>query len=702
MPILLLCTGTVQAANTLTPASNTVSLSYQLPGTAGAAVTDAFTANATGTFFYVEGNTVPNWLTVTQAGTAGTTAVTTSGAADLISFQANAVAGTLVPGTYTASVVFQSSAATNPTATITVTLWVKEVAPTFSVAISTTTGSVTGSGTAQTANLTWGYGTASYPTLTISCTSSNDPISYAMTLSGTIGSSMSLNQPGGVAYTWGSAPTTLSFTPLTLLKAAVGSTLSGTVTVTPIIAGVSGTATVITVNVVINPAAVTVTSLSPAELPVATSGNATVVVNGSGFVTTTTVVKVSTDGTTFTTLDSSKVNVVNPNSMVLTLDAATWTATSQTLTFSFSDSGVTVTPVTATMGVTTAPIIYAVTNSGSYLPPAAASNPQVSAYELISIFGANFDSTGTSPIVNTLNGLGMYPTTVTNTASNAVTVSFMQGTAAGASTTDLGDAPLLFVSNNQINAIVPAAIAAQLGTGGATTANAANIVVNVASVGSNDPTLNPFNVDAVAATPGIFTPSGSGRGAGAILNSDWSLNTLTNPATHGTAVHIYATGLGNPPSTAKDDGTVTSAVYPTSCIATAEYLKVLNGTTPPPTTPLGGTAGSALPSGTLTAIDGAVLETADIYNNVYAPCFPVASSTGVQVKFGTVTTAVAASYAGFVMGSVAGLYQIDVTLPSSFTPAPVPSTGGPVAVYIVDGIGTSVVSSQGGVTIYVK
>ena len=47
------------------------------------------------------------------------------------------------------------------------------------------------------------------------------------------------------------------------------------------------------------------------------------------------------------------------------------------------------------------------------------------------------------------------------------------------------------------------------------------------------------------------------------------------------------------------------------------------------------------------------------------------------MKLGASTTALNPSYAGFVMDSIAGLYQIDLTLPASFTPAPTPSSGGP-------------------------
>jgi uncharacterized protein (TIGR03437 family) len=45
-------------------------------------------------------------------------------------------------------------------------------------------------------------------------------------------------------------------------------------------------------------------------------------------------------------------------------------------------------------------------------------------------------------------------------------------------------------------------------------------------------------------TPGIFTSSGNGAGQGAVLNQDFSVNATRNPAAAGSAVMIYATGLG--------------------------------------------------------------------------------------------------------------------------------------------------------------
>jgi hypothetical protein len=77
------------------------------------------------------------------------------------------------------------------------------------------------------------------------------------------------------------------------------------------------------------------------------------------------------------------------------------------------------------------------------------------------------------------------------------------------------------------------------------------------------------------------------------------------------------------------------------------------------------------------------------------PCLDP-GATGVQVTVGT-AAAVSPLYAGFVADSVAGLYQVTVPLPASFTPA-VPTAGGPIAIQVsVNGV-----SSPAGVMMYVK
>jgi uncharacterized protein (TIGR03437 family) len=63
------------------------------------------------------------------------------------------------------------------------------------------------------------------------------------------------------------------------------------------------------------------------------------------------------------------------------------------------------------------------------------------------------------------------------------------------------------------------------------------------------------------AAPGIFSLDSSGRGPGAILNQDGSLNGTLNPAAPGSVIVFYATGEGltDPPS---EDGKVAGTVLP--------------------------------------------------------------------------------------------------------------------------------------------
>jgi uncharacterized protein (TIGR03437 family) len=108
-------------------------------------------------------------------------------------------------------------------------------------------------------------------------------------------------------------------------------------------------------------------------------------------------------------------------------------------------------------------------------------------------------------------------------------------------------APLLYTSSGTAAAIVPYALA------GSSTAQM--------QVSYNGQQAAAQNFKVAAAAPGVFAADSSGKGPGAILNSDYTLNSPTNPAAAGSWVIIYATGGGqtNPPST---DGAVTTAAMP--------------------------------------------------------------------------------------------------------------------------------------------
>jgi len=79
--------------------------------------------------------------------------------------------------------------------------------------------------------------------------------------------------------------------------------------------------------------------------------------------------------------------------------------------------------------------------------------------------------------------------------------------------------PLLYTSGGAIAAIVPYEVA-----------GADRIAVQVTYSGQ---VSSVQNVPATTAVPGVFSADASGSGPGAILNSDYSLNTPDNPATGG-------------------------------------------------------------------------------------------------------------------------------------------------------------------------
>ncbi len=91
-------------------------------------------------------------------------------------------------------------------------------------------------------------------------------------------------------------------------------------------------------------------------------------------------------------------------------------------------------------------------------------------------------------------------------------------------------APLIYVSNSQVSAIVPYALDGQAST---------RMQVEYQGVLSSEVTLN-----VVPTNPAIFTIDSSGSGQGAILNQDTNVNSALNPAQKGSIVVLFATGEG--------------------------------------------------------------------------------------------------------------------------------------------------------------
>jgi uncharacterized protein (TIGR03437 family) len=199
------------------------------------------------------------------------------------------------------------------------------------------------------------------------------------------------------------------------------------------------------------------------------------------------------------------------------------------------------TPVTTIFTVVdaTTPIISSVVNAGSYLPtssqtgtnpnPVSAVPTSVAPGEIISIFGQNLGPAAVTSATPSGLPLAYQP----SLPGVGITVTFQ------ISPTYSEFAPLLMVSDNQINAIVPADVVQQAAVG-------ATISVYVSNGGNSTP-LFPLTV--VSEDPGVFTFGGLGQGQAAILNYNsstqgYSINSTSSPATRGSTILIYATGLG--------------------------------------------------------------------------------------------------------------------------------------------------------------
>lgn len=95
--------------------------------------------------------------------------------------------------------------------------------------------------------------------------------------------------------------------------------------------------------------------------------------------------------------------------------------------------------------------------------------------------------------------------------------------------------PMVYASATQTAAIVPYAVAGK-------TSTALQVIYQGRTVVSATGT-------ATSSQPGIFTANASGKGGGAIINQDGTLNSNANPAPRGSVVSLYVSGEGqtNPP-----------------------------------------------------------------------------------------------------------------------------------------------------------
>jgi len=116
-------------------------------------------------------------------------------------------------------------------------------------------------------------------------------------------------------------------------------------------------------------------------------------------------------------------------------------------------------------------------------------------------------------IITLLGSFGIDPVSETVTA-------LVNGTAA----------PILYAGGNQVNATIPFDLDLAAG---------AKIELQ-----ASDRQLGKATVPTTPAAPALFTMTGTGLGAGAILNEDYTVNSASNPAALGSIVMMYGTGFG--------------------------------------------------------------------------------------------------------------------------------------------------------------
>jgi uncharacterized protein (TIGR03437 family) len=354
----------------------------------------------------------------------------------------------------------------------------------------------------------------------------------------------------------------------------------------------------ISVGVTVDSQTPSITNIWPASLPLS-GPNQVITVRGTNFYSASLVaVQIGVNATALTT------TLVSPTALQAIVPASMLTS-SGNLNIIVQNPAPGGNSAATVVGVVSAPIIYGVFSSASY------ASATVSPGELVTLFGSNIGPATAATLAQT-NGY-------VDTSLSNVTL-----TIAGQ------NAPLLYVSTNQVTAQVPYEV--NVGAGQAL----------VLTNGTN-PAANS-TVTVAASAPGIYTADGSGSGEAAAINTSATtgaitLNSTTSPAKIGDTVSLYLTGEGNytPALILGAVGTNTGFIIP-------ESLSPLPQISPTPTVQIGG----------------------------------VDASAGV-------------SYAGAVPGSIIGVLQINVSVPTGST------TGAAVPVAI--SIGGN--STQTGVTLNV-
>lgn len=180
---------------------------------------------------------------------------------------------------------------------------------------------------------------------------------------------------------------------------------------------------------------------------------------------------------------------------------------SVTLTGTNAANPAVVVPVTFTVSNAVPPLIQSINNAATNAPTSVA--PGL----ILAIKGSNLGpTTGVQPT-------GADAGTIIGSTLGEVRILF-----------DGQPAPILFARQDQVNVVAPYSLFGRTTT---------RITAEYRGIASQ-----PLDVQVVNTAPGIFSLDASGRGQGAILNQDNTVNGINNPAAAGSFISIYATGEG--------------------------------------------------------------------------------------------------------------------------------------------------------------
>jgi uncharacterized protein (TIGR03437 family) len=693
---LITVTLTILGPNPLVGTLSSPTMTYVKNSGNPGSITLALTSNPSGLFYSVNTATLPVWLTVN----------TTSGnAPSSVQFSSTSICDSLAPGTYTATV--QLSVSGDGPLSKTISLLITNTPPTLSVSGST----------AQ--NLSWTLGTP-IPATSITLMSSDSPIAYTTATGGTLAPIIQTAQQSGLAYSFGTQ-IGITFNSLLFQTVSPGTVLTGTVTIT---SGSPVSTIVVTIAITVQSPGATLTGLTPSSVPTAVPGSTfTVTLTGSNFVNGASTLKtqvgiVAANGLSMAPDTNFSYTVLNPSNISLTITVPA--QPDGTLPFAVGGAGGSVVIGVCNPGgtgcsiptrqksltIAPGPIIQAVTSASSFTEAAPGASLTTSAYDILSVFGSNFcASGGTGCGSSTILSLPpdavteRYPTALTpdtGASPRNLSVTFYVHGTGGAL---IATAPLLFATSSQINLLVPAAVSGHIGAG------AVDLVVNFGSAvmpGTETAAATSaiYRLNIAAASPGVFTEGQDGQGNAAILSwPTYAPITQANPANmRSTAadsdvIMLYVTGLGAPDSTGLNTG-AGGGTAPADCITPAEYDTALTAS--------GGV--------TVSALDGAVIEASLIAATRFPPCMATTTGGASAITVPLVTiggvAAAPATFAGFIDGSVAGLYQINFKLPSTVGTFQ-PPTGSTItnvtaAVALPVAITARGVTSQAGVNIWVQ